>query len=198
MSKILQPIKDHLQGESSFLWNICGGNMYLKLWLFKENLISIDQIINSAQIHNTNIIAEYFLPEIVKYNPEYYEKEIQFKIQKKYTKEDIYNFEKLREKHIKWYLSTNDYHDPVYPEIETNHLRLAIKTDDFDNFQKILSESNISKTTKIEESVIESFLLYPRPRSLLDYSIHFKAINIVKFLILNEVEIGQTLQQLFE
>ena len=42
---------------------------------------------------------------------------------------------------FKWFEESNDSKDPSYQEIEKNQLRLAIKIDNIEKFQSILSNS---------------------------------------------------------
>lgn len=186
--KIIIPIKKHMPNESTFLWKIFGGLNYFKLWMYEEGLISINTIIQ--KIRNKSLyIVEYFFPEIIEKDPELYEKEIKPQLDKQYTEKDIIEFKELRKKHFKWLRDSNDFLDPLYKEIETNKLRLALKTDDIDSFQKILSNQNLSVDLKISESVIENFLIVPHKISLLEFAATFNSIKIFKFLIMNDATI---------
>lgn len=189
--RLLPIIKEQLQNESNFLWNIFGGQLYFKLWMHEEGLISIETIIQSAQIDKSKYVARYFLPEIVNEAPEIYEKEIKFMLNSPKLYNQIDQFKKLREKHFKWLRLSGNYHDSIYPEIEDNKLRLAIKRDDIDTFQKIVSNMNLPVDIKIEESVIENTLLSPSPIPLIEYASQFNSINIFKFLYLNDAEFDQ-------
>ena len=90
--KIMDPIKTHLQDESSFFWRIFGGIHYFKLWMHKNGLISMQEIIQKIRANNSIYIAEYFYPEIMEQEPEIYEKEIKPKLRKQYSKKDIIEF----------------------------------------------------------------------------------------------------------
>ena len=72
--RIMQPIKTHLQDQSIFFWNIFGGILCFKLWLYEEGLITIDTIIQVLDESTT----EYFLPEIKEDYPDIYEKMSQY------------------------------------------------------------------------------------------------------------------------
>ena len=123
LEKIIEPMKIHLQDESSFFWFIFGG-----LWLYEEGLISIEKIINATRQDDSLKVTEYFLPEIIEKETEIFEKEIKNKFEPiKYTKEYINEFKELRKKHFKWLRNSGDFHDPSYLEIEKNPLRLSIK-----------------------------------------------------------------------
>ena len=175
--KIMDPIKKHLQNESTFIWNIFGSIYYLKLFMYKEGLISIEYIIQRALSDDTFMIAKYFSPEIKEKEPEIFEKEFKEKIQPQFTEEYINEFKELRNKHFKWLCESNDFNDPIYREIEKNQLRLAIKTDDIDSFQSILSNSNIPINSKIQESILENVYYDPHEVSLIDFArayIHFQ------------------------
>ena len=187
--RILSPIKTHLQDESAFFWNISGGLFYLKLFMHREGLISIDHIILCSNGDEPSVI-EYFYPEILDQAPEIFENETKYKLNFPINSEIIENFKAHRQKHIKWLMTSGDYNDPIYREIEQNPLRLAIKTDDVDSFQKILTNSNISINSKIKESTIENYFTYPHEVSLLEYVAKHNANDIFKFLVLQNVEIN--------
>lgn len=188
--KILEPIKTHLQDESYFLWNIFDGLNYFKLIMYEQGLISIQQIIMSSQLDKTFITSEYFLPEIIEYNPDIFEKELKYKIHCPYSKDYIEKLKEKRKKHINWIRNSNNYKDPEFKEIENDSLRLAIKTDDIDGFQKILSHSNLSINSKIFESIFDNYLIEPRKIPLIELAINYDSINIFKFLIMNDVELS--------
>lgn len=191
--KLMNPIKEKLQNCSSFFWSIFGGNYYLKLMFYEEGLISIEQIIISVQGNFKSPSTEYFLPEIIENSPEYFEKEVKNRYSKPYSKEYIDQFKKLRKKYFEWIRNSADYNDPSYKEIETNNLRFAIKTDDIQSFQKILANTNLSINSKINESVVENFLLYSNEMDLIEYATEFNSINIIKFLLMNGVEYNDNL-----
>lgn len=183
---IITPIKALLKDESLFFWNIFGGLMSFKLWMYEEELISIDQIIQSTQANDSFYVSEFFYPEILETNPKIFEDATKYQLKKEYT--EISSFKKLRKNYFNWLLNSGDYKDPSYLEIEKDQLRLTIKLDDFNTFQKILSNSNISINSEIQESIIENDLYYPHPISLIEFAILSGSINIVKFLLLNNAE----------
>lgn len=189
--RIMEPIKTYLQDEQTFFWVISGGLFYLKLWFYEENLISIDKIIQVSRRPNSLPVTEYFLPEIIEKEPEIYEQEIKSMFNKTFSEEYLSEFKKLRCKYFNFLRSSNDYTDPSYKEIETNPLRLAIKTDDIDSFQKILSNSNISINSKISESLIENHFRDSKEISFIEYAIYFNAVKIVKYLVMNDVAITE-------
>lgn len=183
--KIIIPIKKYLGDESSFLWSIFGSIYYLKFIMYEKGLISLDTIVQNAILDETFSVAQYFLPELFEFKPEIFDKEFKDKLQITISKKYINEFKELRKKHIKWLRESNDYKDPFYREIEQNQLRLAIKTDDVDQFQAILSNSNIPIDSKIQESLIENIYYHPHEISLIEFAIDFNAINIFKYLYLN-------------
>ncbi|KAK8898407.1 hypothetical protein M9Y10_000694 [Tritrichomonas musculus] len=182
--KIMEPIKTHLQDQSSFFWNIFGGILCLKLWMYEEGLIAIDTIIQLLDPSTT----EYFLPEIKEKCPEYYDKQVKNHLQNQYSDEYLTEFKEKRKKYFTFLRESNDYRDPSYRDLENDPLRLAIKTDDIDSFQKILSNSNLSVNSMICESLIESHALKFGEVPLIEYVILFNSINIFKYLIMNDVE----------
>lgn len=191
--KIIDYMKKHLQNESSFVWKLFGGLFYFKLWMHEEGLISIEQIIQFSQSDSTNYTIEYFLPEIIEQEPEIYYKQIKYKLNKPELEEKIEDYKKLRKRHLKWLRDSANYQDPAYKEIETNKLRLVIKMDDIDAFQRIISNTNISLNSNIHESALENVFLVPSEVSLLEYAAELNSIKIFKFLIMNGVTISKYL-----
>ena len=189
MERIMPQMKSLLQNESVFFWNIFGGLFTFKLWLYHEGLISIDQIISAIIKDDSPLSVEYFLPEIIEHDPELFEKEVKPNITCDYSPEYLRKFAELRQKHLNWLRNSNDVHDPSYREIETNDLRLSIKKDDVDTFQRILSNSSMTIDTKICESALENYTRYSSEMSFLELALPFNSINIIKFLILHDAEI---------
>ena len=160
--------------------------------MYEEGLISLDHIILSAMSAKSSITAEYFLPEIIEKDPETFHKEIKFKFpifsdEKTYSNEAISNLKEKRSKFFQWILNCGDYSDPSYREIETDPLRLSIKMDDFDRFQKIISNSNISLNMSVRESIAETFVSRFLDISLIKYAINYNSVKIIKFLVMNDV-----------
>ena len=183
--QLMDNLKTYLQNESEFFWNIFGGTYYIHLWLHREGLISIDEIIQRIIKQSYPRYTEYFLPEIIDEEPEIFEKEIKDSLQFEYSEESIEKLKKLRSKHFKWISESNDFNDPIYKEIETNQLRYAIKIDDIESFQKIFSNLNMDVNSNIQVSLIENFFLNPNDISLLNFAIIFNSIKIFKYLIMN-------------
>lgn len=188
LERILVPIKTHLQNESFFFWTIFGGLFYFKRWFYNEGLISFDEILFSSIKDDSSLAKEYFLPEIIEKAPEIFENQIKFQITCPYTKEYLDEFKELRSKHFQWLRNSSDCCDPSYKEIEKNPLRLSIKTDDVDSFQKILSNTGMSINSMIQESTLENFHKFSEEFPLIEYAISFNSINIIKFLIMNNCE----------
>ncbi|KAK8898213.1 hypothetical protein M9Y10_000489 [Tritrichomonas musculus] len=189
LEKIMKQIKLYLSDESTFFWNISSGLFYLKLWFYEENLISIEEIIGYCRIKNHFAAREYFFPEIIEKEPETFESDFKPILQTTFSEQYINNFKELRKKYFNWLRNSCDYHDPSYLEIEKNQLRLAIKTDDIDSFQRILSGSNISIDSTICESLIENHIRDSKEVSLIEYAIEFNSIKIVKYLVMNDVKL---------
>lgn len=193
--RIMKHIKRDLQNESSILWNIFGGCFYYKFLMYQEGLINIDFIILCAQSDKTSKTAEYFLPEIIEYDIELFEKEIKFKYPcfsslDSYSQENIQRIKILRNKHLKWLKESSDYFDEFYGEIEKDPLRLSIKKDDVYSFQKIISQTNLSINSVISESIIENFLRIHVDLHLIEYSVAYEAFDIFKFLLMNGAELN--------
>lgn len=187
--RLMKKIKIYLFDEKNFLWNIFGGHFYFKLLMYEEGILTIDDIVYHTQEDSSYYTAEYFSPEIFNEAPEIYDKEIKYILRKPLAKRDIEKFKEKRSKHIQWLRQSSDYNDPLYREIEEDPLRLAIKIDDIDTFQKVVSNQNLSlNSTKINENVFDNFNRIYSESKILDYTIRHGSIKIFKFLVMNDVD----------
>lgn len=186
--KLKSYLQKHLQNESSFFWQILGGILFLKLWFYEENLITIEEIIQNCRNDRNLLVTEYFLPEIIEKETEIYEKEFKSKFDKEFSKEYLANFKEIRRKYFEWIRNSSDYTDPIYKEIESNKLRLSIKTDDVESFQKIISNLNISIDSEIMESIFEYFYRIQKNSKLIEYAIEYNSNKIIKYLLMNEAD----------
>lgn len=188
MERLIPSIKTLLPNESVFFWSIYDDIFWMKLWLYEECIISINQIISVIFDEESTTEIEYFLPEIIEKAPELFEKEVKQNIILDYSADTLQKFVELRKKYFHWLRNSNDFHDSLYKEIEKDKLRLAIKTDDIDSFQRILAHSNISIDSNIQESILE---YYPRKEmSLIQFAIHCNSIKIIKYLLMNDAKIS--------
>lgn len=187
--RIMDPIRNFLKDESNFFLIIFDGILYFKLIFYEEGLISIQNIIDISMQDQSCLYAEYFMPEIIEKEPEIFEKEIKQKLKCPCTPEYINEFKEKRKKYIKWVRDSSDYNDSFYQEIDSNALRISIKTDDVHSFQKYLSNSNMSVNSEIDELIFENYLIWPRKICLIELAINYDAINIFKFLIMNDVDL---------
>ena len=185
--RLMNKIKIYLFDERNFLWNIFGGHFYFKLLMYEEGILTIDDIVYHAQEDSSYYTAEYFSPEIFNKVPEIYEKELKYKLRKPLTKSDIEKFKEKRSKHIQWLRRSSDYADPLYREIEDDPLRLAIKTDDIDTFQKIVSNQNLPLDSTINENIFDNYCRIYTELRILDYAVRHGSIKIFKFLVMNDV-----------
>ena len=192
LEKIMPQIKAHLQNESTFFWKVFDNFLYMKLWMYQEGLISINNIIQAINLDETRKLIEYFYPEVIEKEPEAYLKEYKFQLPRIYSDEEIIEFKEKRRKHFQWIRESGDFHDPLYLEIEQDQLRLSIKQDNIEKFQTIISHSNISIDSKIEENVCERYWDIS-DFSLLEFAVQFNAIKIFKFLVMNDAEINTEL-----
>lgn len=192
--RILPLMKTYLKGESSTIWNLFGGLFFLKHWMYEEGLIDINQIILSAISSEISMVTEYFLPEILEKESECFYRELKprypiFSDSKAYSAESIEKLREKRKKFFKWIIESSDYSDPSYQEIDSDPLRLSIKTDNIENFQRLISNSNISIDSTIRESVVETFLRYNLDISLIKYAVNYNAVKIFKFLMMKEAKL---------
>lgn len=187
--KILKKMKIYLKDESSAIWEIFKGLFFFQLWMYEERLINIDQIVLSAISDENSITAEYFLPEIIENDPENFYKEIKFRFpvfsdENAYSNEAIQKLKEKRQKYFNWILNCDDFYDQSYREMETDQLRLAIKTDDVELFQRTISNNNFSVNMTIRESIQETFLSRYLDISLIKYAINFNSVMALLLKVL--------------
>lgn len=139
-------------------------------------------------------MAEYFLPEIIAEESSIFSKEIAPMIKVPITLEYIKDFQIIRQKYFDWIQQSSDYNDPLYKEIEKDPLLHSIKTDNVDEFQRILSKTNTKINSIITDSLFECIDQSTHKMTILSFSIKYDAIKIFKYLIMNNVEI--TLQDI--
>lgn len=182
-------MKTHLKGESAFFWKIFGGLYFFKYWMYEEGFISIEYIIQYIQRYNNIDDFQYFLPEIIEQEPEVFNKELKHLFNLPLSMDEILKFKEILSKHLKWIKESGDYNDHIYSEIEKNKLRLAIKRDDIDTFQHILSRTNLSINSEIKEFICDNFLIASSNMSLFEYAIYHEAQKIINFMIMNNVQL---------
>lgn len=141
-------------------------------YLFSKNFFSIKSIINCSFLRNTIFIN--FLPEIEEYDPEYADKRsaiLQYEARAEEIK--FYNFVKNnRQSHI-FYRNLNYHPLPLYT---------AIREDDIDTFQSLISQNNYSLNTKIEFSEYERARTIEQQLTLIKIAAIYGSINIFKYL----------------
>ncbi|KAK8838653.1 hypothetical protein M9Y10_032689 [Tritrichomonas musculus] len=180
-------IKTYLKNESSFLWEIFGKLLNMKLLMHEEGLITIDQIILSSRRDFSSSTASYFLPEIFNEFPAFFSKGTKhlFVPFENFTKDDISELKRERTKQIKWIRDSYNFFDINYRQIEKDQLRLSIKIDDIDTFQKVVSGRNLPFETKVKKSMFD----FTDEMTLIEYSAYYNAMNIFKFLIMNDADV---------
>lgn len=197
---ILEDIKRNLSDESIEFWEIFYGVFHFKLWLYEQGLISIDTIVMKAQKDQSSETAQYFLPEIIEKKPEFFYKDIKFRFphfshEESYSEQTISNLKSLRLKHREWVKTSNDYYDTIFEQIETDRLKYAIKTNDIDSFQKLISANNISLTSKVKQSIIDHHFRPGYEFSFLELATYCDSIDIIKFLLMKEPDIEESMIQ---
>ena len=180
---LMRYLKLYLQDESSFFWNIFGNDLVFKYLMYKQGLISIEQIILNSKKDKTSKVIQFFLPEIIEEEPEIFEKELKYQNEINFSSNSIEELKQTRDKYIEWLRKSADFNDSIYREIEKDQLRLSIKTDDIDTFEKLFRESKLTYKTKINESLFENFCVFSSDMSLLEYAVHFKSTKICHFLL---------------
>lgn len=195
--KILTPIKTYIQNESTFFWMIFADLNYFKLWMYEEGLINIEQIIQASRYDKSYSIAYYFIPEIYENEPNFFEEEFKYQIlanknldineKTDFIKNNTNKHKELRKKYFQWLRNSGDVNDQIYELFGPSQLRLSIKRDDIEMFQKIISNSNISINMYINDSFLENF--FNEPMSLIELAMQYNSMKIFKFLILNNVNI---------
>ena len=153
-------------------------NKALLLFCVKNNIVSIDTIIRMST--NDFSIFQYFYKEIKENNYEYYTNEIS-KHQR--THENITMFESYLSKY---------YDESRTSGLDCRELSKIIQNDSFDEFQKLLSQTNISLTTRISPTIFDCYVFeyirsliddcYDYSPQIIEYAAFFGAETIFKFL----------------
>ena len=152
------------------LFHIFQSNKRILLFLIKQKMLVLDQSIVDIMLikyEKFNYI-KFFLPDIKKFlNNE----------QIKLNEIDETNFEENRK------IGEND-----------NYICKLIRNDLIDEFINYVNSKNIQLSTTIENSIYETNpLLNKKNPTLIEYSAFFGSIQIFKYLLLNKVEITESL-----
>lgn len=141
-------------------------------YLFSKNFFSIKSIIDCSFLRNTIFIN--FLPEIEEYDPEYAAKRSAM-LQCEARAEDIkfYNFVKNNRQSHLFYRNLNYHPLPLYT---------AIREDDIDTFQYLISQNNYNLNTKIEFSEYERARTIEQQLTLIKIAAIYGSIKIFKYL----------------
>lgn len=166
IESILTCLKDEIMHKftNSNLFNIFKENKRILLFLFKNNYIKIDEYVSNCLTSNDDF-SYYFTPELILY----------------LTKEEANNssFEENREK------GENE-----------NHLCQLIRNDSIKEFTDYINQNNLPiNKTKIELSSYETnpFLMRSVKISLIEYTVFYGSIEIVKYLHQNKVDINPSI-----
>lgn len=145
-------------------------NKRFLLFLFKTEIIKIDQNIVNFFIGSNKNYCHYFYPEV----KEFLDQKLRIKIEEEISY--IKNFDDQRKT----------------GENET-YLCNLIRNDLIDEFVSYVNKINLPLTTKIKNSLFETNKILQNESSLIEYSSFFGSIQIFKYLLLNNIEINSNL-----
>ena len=145
-------------------------NKRFLLFLFKTEIIKIDQNIVNFFIGSNKNYCQYFYPEV----KEFLDQKLRIKIEEEISY--IQNFDDQRKT----------------GENET-YLCNLIRNDLIDEFVSYVNKINLPLTTKIKNSLFETNKILQNESSLIEYSAFFGSIQIFKYLLLNNIEINSNL-----
>lgn len=143
-------------------------------YLFDKNFFSISSIIEQSRLSDEIFIT--FLPEITEYDKEYSEirEKIFFSKENSELLTEYYQFVKNHPKEHIFYRKSNYHPSPLHK---------AIRNDDIQTFQSILSQNNYSVNHRIEYSFYERLRkTLDENMSLIQIAAFYGSLNIFKFL----------------
>ena len=188
MEKILDFFKTKMRENfsNSEIFNIFKRNKRIVLFLFEDEIITIDEHIVS-QFLTPKFIEEnypqYFMPEIKKFLEE--------KHLTKYDKTIILQPDKFLITEMKKELPENFYQKRKKGEND-DHICQMIQNDSIEDFVAFFNKNNYySLKSSIKSSIYEtnSFLIKNTDTTLIEYSAFYGSMQIFKYLISNEVEL---------
>lgn len=171
IEKILLSYKKDIKQNlsNSYLYHIFHTNKLLLIFLFEEKIIDLDSNIifqlNNFPNENANY-PSYFLPETLKSSSP-----------NQQTNDFPDNFLYNRKK--------GENH---------NYICELIRNDLVSEFVAYVTKTNLSLSSKIEPSIFETHpILYNKITSIIEYACFFGAIQIIKYLHINYVELESDL-----
>ena len=172
---ILSPLlRDTLSLFSSFELYQIFTSFPLRLALFEHNFIKIDTIIErSAKLPHD---FAFFMPEIEEADPQYYI----YSISRAQNRQILHELVKEKEKHKELREKGRNHH----------HIAEVIRNDDIQQFQEIISQTNLNLNSRIPYSFYEDCQFINKKDEmpqLIDFASFFNSINIFKFLWINEI-----------
>ncbi|OHT08109.1 hypothetical protein TRFO_23468 [Tritrichomonas foetus] len=163
----------------------------LTCFLYQRNVLSIETIY--VMSYSSPVLFAMFYPELKQYDPEFVEKCENFDIPKD---PDFVTFYQLEE--FQNLLSNAKNHPALHIEHRKNfyhpsELAKAIREDDIDTFQNILSDQNISVHGFLPYSFYERTKTIDKYVSYIQYAAVYGSLNIFKFLWVNDAECSENL-----
>lgn len=180
--QIIEYYKDQIKQTFSNIeiFNIFRSNKLILLFLFENRIIKLDdqiyqQIIDTIE-GNGNRFCHFFYPEIKEFLGSEKVKDIETELFE--CDSNIFNnFEEKR------YKGEND-----------SYICSLIRSDSVEEFISYVNRTNISLKSEIKLSIFESnsFLSHKNP-TLIEYSAFYGSIQIFQYLLMNNVEIKESL-----
>lgn len=155
-------------------------NKFFIYQLYKANLVTIDSIYLKA--HNFKDFLDYFIPEINFFYPTSpLIKEKSFYSMKQSVISSGYQID---ENDIQSYL--DKFIELRSKGQNPNPIAIAIRNDDVERFQTLLSQTNTSLNSTISRSIFERFIFIDDEEpTLIEFASYFGSINCFKFLYQN-------------
>lgn len=177
--KIINYLKDEIKSHfsSNEIFNVFKENKSLLLFLVNENLMNISSLFSTKKHYEE--LQFYFAPEILE--------SLRYKKRRFYDNRfKSYLFEKM---------DVKEHIEIRSKLINPEPILISIREDNLNSFQDALSRLEIDLSdTKINHSIFEPFsflneTITIKLLTLIEYASFYGSVNIVKYLIANEVEL---------
>ncbi|OHT15892.1 hypothetical protein TRFO_13740 [Tritrichomonas foetus] len=148
---------------------------YLILKFYNIGIITIDTIIDISNTHQSSAI--FFAPELLENDPNY------FKTYKNHENSEENITESIGE-NIEEKRKLRD------AGINSSPLAVAIRNDDVETFQELISAKNIQLNSHIEYSTYEQCKIISQKPTICEFTAFLGSTKIFKFLIMNQVSLN--------
>lgn len=180
--QILQYVTENIKPSipSTELFNIFQHDKLLLYYLFKTNIIQVNDIIVNTIVQEMDNLPTRYLHFFYPHIKDHLESKLKEDIEKRLFESCAYNFSEFESK------CQQGENDSFLCEL--------IRNDNIDEFVTYATKNNLSLSSQISSSLFETnrFLLDKNP-TLIEYAAFFGSIQIFNFLRMNYVEVSGSL-----